>query len=99
MDEERRRILTQVARGELDPSEAADRLAALDERYAKSGEPTQEAPREERQTTWSSPPPLSPAGGEVRRIRVEGQMLGGTIVGDPDGPGAGAQGPHSAAGA
>jgi hypothetical protein len=95
MDEERRRILTQVARGELDPSEAADRLAALDERYAKSGEPTQEASREERQSTWS-PPPLAPAGDEVRRIRIEGQMLGVTVVGDPDVREAVAQGPHSA---
>src|SRR5437879_4523874 len=95
MDEERRRILTQVARGELDPSEAAERLAALDERYAAGGESTQEASQDEPRTgTFAAP--AATRDDQIRRIRIEGQMLGVTVVGDPDVREAVAQGPHSA---
>lgn len=86
-EDERRAILSAVARGEMTASEAADRLHELDN-------PPDEGPRYE-------PPPAvrtyeAPPGEKAQRIRVEGGLRGIEIIGDPDVNEAVAEGPHEA---
>lgn len=86
-DEARREILSAVARGDLSPTEAADRLHEIDN-----------PPPEERSYAAPPPPPAHqrPPGDRAERIRVEAGLRGIEIIGDPTVNEAIAEGPHEA---
>ena len=73
-DDERRRILEQVAAGELSPDEGAHRLHALDQGSPEAAEGTPE----------DHAAGDRPEGGPARTIRVEASAATVRIVGDPD---------------
>ncbi len=98
MDEARRQILTLVARGEMAPSEAADRLAELDDARLDDG-PVDDGP-------LTYPEIDSPAGGStydpgpggpgISRVRIDARVRSVIVTGDPDVSAAVAEGPHLA---
>src|SRR5687767_12137851 len=85
--EERRRILGQVAEGTMSPSDAAERLAVLDEvpDEAAAG----------RTSDDNEPMPAVPVG-DLARVRVVGSLRSIEILGDPSVREAVAEGPHQA---
>src|SRR5688572_29841377 len=85
--EERRRILGQVADGSMSPSDAAERLAVLDE---VPDEPQARRPREDAE------PRPEVARGDLSRVRVVGSPRAIEITGDPGVREAVAEGPHQA---
>ena len=92
-EEARREILSAVARGDMTPTEAADRLHELDN-------PPPEADQRERR--YEPPPGPSrstyepPPGNPAQRIRVEAGLRGVEIVGDSSVNEAVVEGPHEA---
>ena len=91
---ERRHILSAVAEGDLSPSEAAERLAVLEE--ARSTDTSSGG-------TWRGPGTGSSDDrgddtpvGEVARVRVVGSLRSIDVVGDPSVREAVASGPHHA---
>ena len=86
-EETRRAILSAVARGEMTPTEAAERLHDLDHPPEDDGgyEPPPAA------RTYEPPP-----GEKARRIRVEAGLRGIEIIGDRGVSEAVAEGPHEA---
>ena len=90
-EEARRTILSAVARGDMTPTEAAERLHELD------NPPPETESGYERFEPPPGPPRYEPPPGErAQRIRVEGGLRGIQIVGDRDVTEAVAEGPHDA---
>ena len=94
LDQERRTILRQVADGTLDPSEAAERLAALDRDAA--GEVDDSGRTEERiirrAVTYSG----AEGDAKLRKVKVTGAFRSVEVTGDDSVHEAVADGPHNA---
>jgi hypothetical protein len=109
MDEARRQILTLVARGEMEPSEAADRLAELEDPSALDEPTAIGAPGPAPEGSGSSdfrftepqPDPSASSGYEhgsgqpgISRVRIDARVRSVVVTGDPDVATAVAEGPH-----
>ena len=104
-DDRRREILEQVASGDMTPTEASERLAALDALAAHEAE---EEARRQRFTNGPGSGPsgspgagsasrhYEPAPGGIRRVRVTCAFRSVTVVGDPTVHEAVADGDHEA---
>ncbi len=104
MQDERRAVLERVARGELNPSEAASLLEEMEANESAEHDPRDWAaaspsprggwvPGAEPASTSASPPP---PGGAAARIRVVRTIGTADIIGDPTVREAVAEGPHAA---
>ena len=94
MQDERRAVLERVARGELNPSEAASLLDEMEANESAEHDPRDWA------AGWGEPAstatPAPPTGAAAARIRVARNIGTADIIGDPTVREAVAEGPHSA---
>lgn len=95
VDQERRKILRHVADGTLDPTDAAERLAALD-RDAETGTDRGDAAGDEEYVEKVVRVRRTGDTGPVRAIRVGGSFRSVEIIGDHSVKEAVAEGPHRA---
>ena len=99
MDEARRQILTLVARGEMPPSEAAERLAELDD-ARPDDEPRDDAPGYGSESASPAGEAYTydarPGGPGISRVRIDARVRSVVVTGDPDVATAVAEGPHLA---